>query len=385
MSFWSGFKNIDRKFSWSFLGFVIGIIGIALALYVSSIQDNNPKIKFDILTNTNVIDLKEDVSKLELKYNGNTIGKDNHTLKILTLKIINNGSKNILKSDYDSENPLGFYLKYADIIETPQLISASSNYLFDNIKVSSATKNEYTFSTVIIEKEEYFIVKILTLCEKNKNPEIIPIGKIAGVRNISVEESYHNNVNKKSIWHQVIDGTIFIHILRLIFYVFSFIIIILIIVVPAIAISEKNEKRKKNKFIKKFKNSEKYVDNELNNSLLKFYMEFSGYSLLLLKKILKNKDKLIKLVKQIEKMRENDEDVNNENMDEHEFYKRNRYNYDRDVIESRQNHIGYHALLPYIKELMDFKIINLEDNDVIVDPIFIKFFDSFIEYYNFYK
>ena len=33
MSFWHKIKTIDNKFSWSFLGFLIGILGFSVAIY----------------------------------------------------------------------------------------------------------------------------------------------------------------------------------------------------------------------------------------------------------------------------------------------------------------------------------------------------------------
>lgn len=48
-------KNLDSKFSWSFLGFVIGIIGIGISIYAIFFHHPAPDLTYRVLTNTNVV------------------------------------------------------------------------------------------------------------------------------------------------------------------------------------------------------------------------------------------------------------------------------------------------------------------------------------------
>ena len=101
------FAQIDNKFSWSFLGFVLAAMFGSIAIYTEFVRDTSPVVKYEILSNTKILDVKEDVSGLSIVYKAEDIRKAHKTLSVLTVRIGNEGRSPILKTYYDSASPLG--------------------------------------------------------------------------------------------------------------------------------------------------------------------------------------------------------------------------------------------------------------------------------------
>ena len=59
-------------------------------------------------------------------------------------------------------------------------------HLFENLNISLESKEIVHFSPVIIDSGESYSVKILVLHNENEYPEILPLGKIAGVKEIEL-------------------------------------------------------------------------------------------------------------------------------------------------------------------------------------------------------
>jgi hypothetical protein len=62
------FLRIEKNFAWSFFGFLLAIIFGAFSIYTVYYKDTNPKLDFIIEANTKVLDIKENVRKLDIMY-----------------------------------------------------------------------------------------------------------------------------------------------------------------------------------------------------------------------------------------------------------------------------------------------------------------------------
>ena len=132
MVLFDNIKNLDQKFAWSFLGVVITLLFGGVTVYREFIEDKRPTLQYDILTSTSVLDVKEQLSKLSVLFAGVYIRKRGLSLRVLTVRVINSSSKDILKAHYDDSAPLGFHVSTGRIIRT-ELMSASSDYLRNNL------------------------------------------------------------------------------------------------------------------------------------------------------------------------------------------------------------------------------------------------------------
>ncbi len=239
-------KKIEQSFSWSFGGFVLAIFVI---VYQEFFDNNSPDLDYVITSNANVLDVNENLSSLDILYEGESLKKAGKSLKIITIKVVNTGGEAILKSSYDSNDPAGFYIKDGTLAETPQLLEASNDYLTKNALALKESSSKILFPQLIIEPEEYFHVKILVLHDANKNPMIVARGKIAGIDEINILNEY--SVVNDSITQRAFIGDTKTQIVRLLFYgtfgIFLFIMAIGLIVIK----DDINDKRaRKNKVIK---------------------------------------------------------------------------------------------------------------------------------------
>jgi len=191
----NGLKKIERKYAWSFLGFILALIFGIITIYSSFFKSERPDLDFIILSNTSVLDINERVQELEIKYKNENIIKNNKNLSILTIKIINSSRIDILRDYYDPKNLLGMSISNATLVEKPEIIDASVDYLTNNIDVSIDSNNNFYFSQVIIDRDEFFTVKLLLLHKSNEKPLIKPIGKIAGVKKIDIVNLTDKNKN----------------------------------------------------------------------------------------------------------------------------------------------------------------------------------------------
>jgi hypothetical protein len=77
MALYEKLKSIDQKFSWSFFGLVLSVLFFLFGLYATFIYEKKPKLVFEILSEAPVYDLREDVSKLDILFEGEDIRKKN--------------------------------------------------------------------------------------------------------------------------------------------------------------------------------------------------------------------------------------------------------------------------------------------------------------------
>ena len=119
-----------------------------------------------MLSNTQVLSLKEDVNKLDIIYDGQNLKEQKENLILLTIKLKNEGNLNIKESDYFSKMPFGFKIIGGKIAEKPQLIDASNKFLRENILLSLDTLNNISINKVPIGEGEYFTIKVLTICNQ---------------------------------------------------------------------------------------------------------------------------------------------------------------------------------------------------------------------------
>jgi len=288
-------KNIDNKFSWSFLGFIIGILGFSYAIYVDQIKDEKPEVIFDVLSNTQVLSVKENLNKLDIIYDGQNLKEKKENLILLTIRISNDGNENIRETDYYSKSPFGFKINKGKIVDNPILIDASNNTLKNNIILTYDTLNNITINKVPFNKGQYFTIKILTICNENTLPTITPLGSITGINNpFPVKLSYKDGQKEnKSFLELLTIGNFGIHIARFFFYLICIALFGLMIGIPTSKISSYLDDKKKIKKIKKFKEKTKIKLSDKIDIIFKIYKNNGQFYVKWLNNIINDKNKLL--------------------------------------------------------------------------------------------
>ncbi|HPG41618.1 MAG TPA: hypothetical protein PLP19_19705 [bacterium] len=268
--------SISKKIFWSkfiifFVSFV-GFIGAIITIYSYFIQQRNTKLHYEIISNTNILDIKADASQFDILYDGKSLKATNENVRIISFRVINVGNTDILKTFYDDNDPLGFCITDGILLKKPEIYETSNQYLKDNLKIFSDSSNKVTFSNIILEPSEYFILKVIIKYNLETSPSIQPIGKIAGIKSIQVlnKEEIKETESFISI---VFSGGILVQLVRGFGYTLILIFMVVIIIILIIAITEKINKKKRKKLVNYFKVDPKYSYNKMDDAIFNRFIE----------------------------------------------------------------------------------------------------------------
>ena len=255
-------------------------------------------LKYEIISDVSVLDLNTDISNLKIFYKEIDLIDSKKEIRLISLKISNTGTKDVLKEYYDDNDPLGFIVQNGVLVENPILILASNDYLTDNVKILSNSNNIVTFPKILIDSNDFFIIKILVLHDIDKRPLVVPKGKISGQKVIEVftTESISEPV---SLTHQTFYGNTIIQFFRVFTYGFIGLALIMFILFSEDIFKKLLKFYKKCKLIKEFKNRYLYKYIISDKVIFKFFLKFSGIELIFAYEILSDEEGLNRSVKKI--------------------------------------------------------------------------------------
>lgn len=312
---------------------LLGIAGAVVTIYTAFFQEETVNVQYVITANANVLDINANISKLDIIYDSTSLKQKNENLKILNIKVINTGEADVLKNYFDENEPLGFEISNGEIIEQPELIETSSDYISKNLKIRYPNHKQAIFSQVILESEEYFVVKVLILHKNEETPEVLPIGKIAGQKEIGIINASEVK-EERPFLVETFFGNIWIQIVRLIAY-FIFIVILVIIM---ISVSEKlndirtDKRRKKN--VKNFKEQTDYDHNRMNDAIFDRYLRHGSESFRTMRNLVTNERELNSLYKEslsrLKKQKDSEDEIDLR-------YDYNRLDYNWEVLNEMIN------------------------------------------------
>jgi hypothetical protein len=184
MGLTSALNKFEHRYAWSLLGFVLAAIFGGITIYTEFLRDNRPDLRFEIISDTSVLDLREPLGDLQIIYWGIDIKKAKQALRVMVVRVRNIGLQDILRGHYDDRSPFGFSIRHGTLLRV-EMLSASNNYLRTTVDAKVRDPTSAVFNPVIIESQEWFILKSLVLHSDADTPVLEPFGKIAGVRDIS--------------------------------------------------------------------------------------------------------------------------------------------------------------------------------------------------------
>jgi len=342
----------------------IGLLGALITIYAFFSQNRNLNLQYEVLANSNVLDINAEITKLDILYDGNSLKQKNENLRILNIKVINNGSEHILSNYYDENDPLGLEISNGIIIENPEILDASNNYLKNNLKIKKDTNNRIYFSKVIIESNEYFILKILILHKSNESPTIIPVGKIAGIKSINIINNIKTPENI-SFFHKVFEGSILVQIVKGFVYFLIVVIIIILIALISESINNYKKRRRRKILIKNFLETEGKQVNRIDEAIFDLYRKDGQETIKLIHDFLSDEAKVNQIYTKFLKK----EDDNSSKIDEF------------DIRAASSNYVLYRHNKKYLFDrLFKTGFLIKEDKKVSINNPMKKTLDAFIEY-----
>lgn len=162
-------------------------VSVALALFfgLSNLSEPDPKMTYEILREIDVLDVRTPVEDLQITFQNQDIQGENLNLRIYAMRVINNGEVDILQTQFDQDQTWGLRVIDGRVIEA-RLIEASSRYLREKANPRVIGEDIVEFDKAIVEEGQFFAFNMLVVHAKEVTPEIIPLGKIAGVDEIVV-------------------------------------------------------------------------------------------------------------------------------------------------------------------------------------------------------
>lgn len=259
---------------------IFGVIGTALGIYAGFFYERKPVITFEVLSQATVFDIREDLSKLNIIYDGQNLNANNKTLSVISLRVVNNGQGDMLLNYYDEHDPIGFKLHDASLVEKPIVLTTSNSYLQSKMQLDMKSAQLVTFTPAIIEAKEFFVVKLLLLHGKGTMPRVEPIGKVAGsTSKIEVVEPFREE-QVGSTMAVAFQGGVLVQIVRGIAYVFGSVVVVVGLAFAMMTIEERRDKKKRTFLAQEFKDTykgeidliaSKLFDAYINNGA--FYLE----------------------------------------------------------------------------------------------------------------
>ena len=348
-----------------FLTIIFGLIGL-----YSVFHEARPNISFEIVNEANVLDIHKPLKNLIIYFQGEDIQQRDLNLRILTVRIENTGEVDILPSHFDQNIVWGIEVKNGKIIDEVRLVSSNSEYLNVNLCPKVLAENTMEFKKLIFEKGKYFTFEILVLHKKEKFPEIVPIGKIAGIEKIMPIN--FGSKKEKTSFDDFFHGSVLINLLR--FVVSSFVglsIVIGVLSLNEIISNFKRDKRKKRRE-KEIKQVLKIAPGDNKNKVLEsLYVSGGLEKLEALRDLLENRVRISSKIERYKEYQSKEAQLDDIRKDLHDLGK------------------GMDLLLvslpsPSWQELVKVGVLTIgKDSEISVDPEFEGNLKKLIKYFEF--
>jgi hypothetical protein len=223
---------------------IITIFSLLFSFY-SYYNEKIPKLGIAKIGEINVLEINRNLDELQILYNDVDIKNSGNNIMIITFRIENKGSVNIMKGLFDDNLDWGIEIKNGDVLQA-RLINSNNKYIIENLEVS-ILHNKIIFSKVILEKNTFFDIEIILLNHPDISPEYFMIGKIAGIDTEKIEVLSQLPSTDKNYIQKIIDDNILVHIGRFFFYLIILVVFIIIIILIVLLIDKVGDLIKKRK------------------------------------------------------------------------------------------------------------------------------------------
>ena len=295
-------RKIKEGVNWTFVSLVLSILFFIVGIFFF-LYEPKPNVTFEILNEANVLDIHKPLQGLSIFFQGNDIQRKKLNLRIFTIRIENSGKVNILQNNYDQGDIWGFQVIGAKIIEV-RLLNSNDSYIESNLNPYIYSEDIVRFKKIVFDRRKFFTLEVLVLHEKDKLPNIIPLGKIAGIDKITPIKSWIEK-ERKTFWGELLYGSLIVHVVRFLVYFLLLVIFGLTIGLPLAGISSLLERRKKKS---RRNQAEEILGKEAlerhGKIIIDNYISDGVEKLKDLKALLEDQEKIAKKVKKYKKAKE---------------------------------------------------------------------------------
>ncbi len=275
---------------------ILGFLASASTLYLLFLPDKTPRLEIQIVSSLNVLDIREDVSKLDVVYDDRSLKELNSNIKIYNIRIINNGKKTILSNYYDGNAPVMIVFQNGEIIGNVEKTHSSNEYLEQVVEVEKTTDNTIQLPEVILESSEFYEIKLLILYKNTSELQLIVDGKIADQYAINIIDKTLER-KEQNVFEAAFLGNIVIQIIRSLVYTVAVIIFTILILTISGFVADRFGRIRRKKEIRRFINDNSIKKTSLTELLFDKYINEGEHIINNLKETLENTKDIDKYIK----------------------------------------------------------------------------------------
>ena len=240
----------------------IAVISLIVTVYVSFFYQKSCKLEYEILSNTSILNKNVELSSIKIIVDSVDVQQSNANISIVELLVSNRGKDHLRRDDYDNSK-FGLKVINGRLLENPELVSASTIHLRQCV-TEHYFGDDSTFiniPTLPLDSKDFYQLKLVVLHNNDHSLEFVPYGKIIGQQEIHILDSI--NVDETFI-SQLIQGSIFIHLCRLVCYL----IVLISFTIAIFSISDFFAERKKKSLLK-----QAYSNKSIENNVIDDYVK----------------------------------------------------------------------------------------------------------------
>ena len=162
---------------------VLGIVLAGMSIFLT-LREPETRVTFKIISATDVLDLRRSLKDLRIEFRGQDLQEQDLNLKVVKINVANSGETHIRADDY-SNIDWGIRVVGGQVIEAKVNRSNAANVISTN-DLRYIGSDTIGFPKIVFDKRDAFAIELLLLHPNDAEPDIVPIGKISGVKNFDL-------------------------------------------------------------------------------------------------------------------------------------------------------------------------------------------------------
>ena len=162
---------------------VLGIVMAGMSIFLT-LREPESRVTFEIISATDVLDLRRSLKDLRIEFRGQDLQEQDLNLKVVKINVANSGETHIRADDY-SNIDWGIRVVGGQVIEAKVDRSNAANVISTN-DLRYIGSDTIGFPKIVFDKRDAFAIELLLLHPNDAEPDIVPIGKISGVKNFDL-------------------------------------------------------------------------------------------------------------------------------------------------------------------------------------------------------
>lgn len=183
----AAWADIDRRFPWSFLGFLVGLLFGVVGIYSVFIFERRPELAVEVVSDAPVFSLLQPIPELEVVFQGKNIRETRQGLATIILTVANKGNSAIRPVDFDPKDPLTLILRNGEIIGA-DVVTPTDEYFESVFRQSSQQATQLVLPPFIMEAGQALNIRLLVLHDESHRPILDFKGRLANIRSIEVRQ-----------------------------------------------------------------------------------------------------------------------------------------------------------------------------------------------------